>query len=112
MEQKFCGYKNVNIDYGNFFTGHLNLKNNSIDLIHIDIANDGKVLQFTLDYYMPKLSKNGVILFEGGSIERDQVEWMDKYSKDKINPVIELNKQKFDIQTFGTFPSLTVIRHS
>lgn len=110
MEQKFCGYQNVKVDYGNFFTGHINLKDNSIDLIHVDIANDGKILQFTLDYYMPKITRNGVILFEGGSIERDEVEWMDKYSKDKIDPVIQSNKQKFVIETFGKFPSLTIIK--
>ena len=57
------------------------------------------------------MSKNGIIIFEGGNIKRDNVEWMNKYNKTKINPVIQkFKEQGYDINIFGTFPSLTLIK--
>jgi len=107
---KFKQYPNVEIRYGDFYTQHLNIEDNSIDILHVDIANNGDVLEFVLEKYMKKISSDGIILFEGGSVDRDNVEWMDKYSKPKINPVIERNKDKFLFHTIGDFPSLTVIK--
>jgi len=36
------------------------------------------------------MKKGGVILLEGGSLERDNTEWMVKYNKPKIRPIIRL----------------------
>ena len=60
--------------------------------------------------YLPKLSENGVMLLEGGSIERDNVEWMNLYNKPKINPVIKKYEDNLNIQIIGSFPSITVVR--
>ena len=84
---------------------------NDIDILHIDIANDGDVFEFVINNYYTKLSKNGIIIFEGGNLKRDNVEWMNKYNKTKINPIIQKFKQEgYDINIFGTFPSLTLIK--
>ena len=59
-----------------------------------------------------KLEKNGLIILEGGSKERDEIEWMNKYNKPKIGPVIEnykLNKN-YKIATIGTIPSVTLVK--
>tara|TARA_B110000037_G_scaffold200056_1_gene240346 strand:+ start:1668 stop:1847 length:180 start_codon:yes stop_codon:yes gene_type:complete len=49
-------------------------------------------------------------IFEGGSKERDEVEWMNKYNKQKINPVIEKYKKNYSITTIGELHSLTIIK--
>lgn len=48
------------------------------DIIHLDISNDGEKLR----KLAPKLKLSGAkVLFEGGIITRDQVNWMQKYNK-------------------------------
>ena len=92
---------------------HYNLHNliDNVDILHIDIANNGDVFDYVIHKYLPKMSKNGVILFEGGSIDRDNVEWMNKYNKPKINPIIQKYiEQGYNITIYGSFPSLTIIK--
>ena len=106
----FSKYSNVKIDYGNFYELN-NIIDSNIDIIHIDIANNGDVFEYAIQNYLPKLSENGILLLEGGSIERDNVEWMNKYSKPHINPVIQKYlKNNLSIQVIGSFPSITIIR--
>lgn len=85
----------------------------SICIVHIDISNTGKILRDMVDLWYPKLAFSGLILFEGGSEERDNVEWMAKFNKPKIKPELESNKfikEKFIYGTYHQFPSLTVLR--
>ncbi len=51
------------------------------DFMHVDVSNDGETIR--------KLSSsvsgmNGVILFEGGTNERDEVDWMVNFNKKPI----------------------------
>jgi len=108
LQQKFVN-KNVKISKGDFYELH-NLIENNIDIIHIDIANNGDTFEYAIKNYLPKLSTSGVLILEGGSIERDNVEWMHKYNKTPINPLLEKYKDTLDIQIFGHFPSITLIR--
>ena len=55
------------------------------------------------------MTQTGILILEGGSRERDNVEWMDKYSKPKMQPVLEKYADHFNIKTLGTVPSLTII---
>lgn len=102
--EEFSEYSNVEINYGDFY--ELHKKIDSYDIIHIDIANNGDVFNYAIENYLPKLSEKGVMILEGGSEQRDDVEWMIKYNKPKINPVI----QKYNLKVLGTFPSITVVR--
>jgi predicted O-methyltransferase YrrM len=96
------------IQYGDFYTKYKEISKESVDLFHIDIANDGDVYKFALDKYIPLLSKNGIMLLEGGSVERDKVDWMVKYKKTPIISVLKnLSLPHF---TFTPFPSLTIIQ--
>ena len=79
------------------------------DLIHIDIANNGDIYQFVFDNYIQKISSGGTIILEGGSVERDNIEWMNKYNKCKIQPVLEKYSNVYNIKTFGEIPSITII---
>lgn len=113
IKHKFEKYKNVTVEYGNFYDLYKNIEDHSVDILHIDIANNGDVLQFVVDKYLNKIKFDGIIIFEGGSNERDNVEWMKKYDKPKINSVAKkLNDTNIvDCITIGTVPSITIIKH-
>lgn len=79
----FNDYGNVSIHFGDFYQQHNVINDNSIDILHIDIANNGDIYEFTEQMYFRKMRSGGIILLEGGSLERDNVEWMIKYNKKK-----------------------------
>ena len=105
---KFSKYKNIKIEYGDFYKKVDDFEDNSIDILHIDIANNANVYKFAIAYYLPKVKENGIILLEGGSNERDQVEWMTKYKKPLINPYLNHFKNLKHI-VIGKMPSMTII---
>lgn len=108
--EKFQNYSNIEINYGNFYELYKVLPDQSIDLLHIDIANDGQIYEIVFENYISKLRQNGIILLEGGSEERDNIYWMKKYNKNPIQLVIEKYKNKYEIYTLEKFPSLTIIK--
>ena len=111
LKNKFKNYKNLTIKKGNFFSKFNRLKDNSIDLLHIDIANDGLVFNFFIDHYFKKLRKNGIAILEGGSVERDNVKWMKKYNKVKITKsLIKIKKKKYNFIKIGRVPSVTIFK--
>jgi len=57
------------------------------------------------------MRSTGQILVEGGSEERDRVEWMLKYSFPPLHTLmLHLRACGFDCQIYEPFPSLTKIR--
>jgi len=111
-KEKFKNNHNVTIDYGDFYELHKNIENNSIDIIHIDIANNGDIYEFAIQNYLHKLTKSGIMILEGGSVERDNVHWMIKYNKPSIKNIINLYEKKLNIKTIGCLPSLTIIKNN
>lgn len=105
--KKFQDNKNVRIKYGDFYQKYKDFNNESIDILHIDIANDGNVYEFAVKNYLEKINKNGIIILEGGSEKRDKVNWMEKYNKKSI--VSFLNSLNMNFKIFGEFPSITII---
>lgn len=83
-----------------------------IDFIHVDISNDGEIFDRFLREAAPKLISGGILIFEGGSVERDAVDWMDKFNKPKIQHVIEshrlMSEPIYDIVVIEPFPSITI----
>jgi len=110
IEKEFQVYPNISIHYGDFYKQIELLTNNSIDILHIDIANDGDVYEFVFNNYINKMKEGGIIIMEGGSFERDNVEWMIKYKKNPIKPVLNIYSQKYNIMTLGIIPSITIIK--
>ncbi len=95
------------------FVVHEDYEDRSVDLLHIDISNDGDILNEMLEKWTPKVVHCGIILFEGGSEERDNIEWMKKYNKSPIRKELGANKTIQDNYIYGTyelFPSLTVMK--
>jgi predicted O-methyltransferase YrrM len=108
--KQFSPHKNVNIEYGDFYNVFKLHENKSIDILHIDIANNGDVYEFMFQNYVDKLKDDGIILMEGGSEERDNIEWMIKYNKSKIKPVLKKYSENYDIKIIGKIPSITIIK--
>lgn len=97
---------------GNAFTVQKSFEEHSVDMLHIDISNDGNTYLKVLELWGNKIPKGGVIVLEGGSEDRDSVGWMVKYGKRRICSVLPLIavKKKWKVTVLRPFPSLTVLR--
>lgn len=108
----FKDYDNIKIDELDFYHGYKKYDDGSIDILHIDIANTGDVYKFCIEKYLDKISSNGIIVLEGGSAERDEVSWMQKYNKTLIVPYLnKLKRERNDliIHVLDVFPSMTIV---
>lgn len=112
IKEKYKENTNVKIARGDYYLMPSAFENKSIDILHIDIANDGNVYKYAIENYLPKVTQDGVMILEGGSLERDQVHWMKKYNKAPIKSYLEEIKKDKDIRvhTIESFPSLTLIK--
>lgn len=83
-----------------------------IEFMHIDISNTGKVIHDIMELWHPKLGGRAVVLIEGGSDERDNIEWMKKYSMPSIKDEITnspLISKYYQYGTYFSFPSMTML---
>lgn len=69
------------------------------DLVHIDISNNGDIIRLACE------ELSCAILFEGGTEERDNIEWMKKYNKTPIFPMKD--ELGYDILS-SHFPGLSM----
>jgi hypothetical protein len=85
-------------------------KYESVDILHIDLGNDGKLLEKLVPKWLPKTKQ--LIIIEGGSAERDKVGWMIKYKKQAMASWLKDFSQKevLDYFTIEPFPSVTIIK--
>lgn len=108
--KKYKYYDNLEIKDIDFYNSCNMFEDNTIDIIHIDIANNGLTYKYAVENYMSKLTKNGIMILEGGSSERDNVEWMKKYNKPSIKEYLKTLNIKYKV--FKKFPSCTIILKS
>ena len=103
--------KYANLHYGDAFVAAGNWDDNMVDFLHMDISNDGDILKRTLKVWGPKMTRGGIIAFEGGSVERDKVDWMKEYNREPISLVnVTIEKDtEWDIQILTPFPSMTLL---
>ena len=73
----------VKLDYGGSADSLSDIKD--VDLIHIDINNDGDRLMNFITDIKNKHKVDCDILFEGGIVERDNCWWMNEFKKTPIN---------------------------
>lgn len=71
------------------------------DLIHLDISNDGNTISSLYNKY-----PTSKIIFEGGTLERDNISWMEKYNRVKIQSIQSTTNYKV---INNKFPSLSGI---
>lgn len=102
----------VTVHTGDAFHVHKNYMDNSLYFLHIDISNTGEIVRKIMELWDSKIVIGGIILFEGGTEERDKVEWMVKYNKEPIKPEIEKNpiiEARYIFGTYLKFPGLTML---
>jgi predicted O-methyltransferase YrrM len=102
----------VTLRKGDAFRVHKRYKT-EVNFLHVDISNTGETVRRIMELWDSKIPWGGMILFEGGSEERDNVEWMVKYKMPSLrqelltNPIID----KFYTRTMqDAFPSITILR--
>lgn len=110
LDMRSC--KNVKLVKQDAIEAAKNHEDNSVDFLHIDISNDGDVLEKMFDVWTSKIKVNGIIVFEGGSGERDYVEWMQIHKKRSVRQFKRTNlfDSRFEYVTLTPFPSLTICR--
>lgn len=83
----------------------------SVDILHIDLGNEGGILGKIVPLWIDKTHK--LIIIEGGSDERDKRGWMIKNKAAPIRSWLEdFSRHRTDIEyfTIEPFPSVTIIR--
>ena len=82
----------------------------TVDILHVDLHNDGEILNRIVPAWIDKVRQ--LVVIEGGSAERDRVEWMIKFNKAPIKKWLEDFSRRGDIEylTLEPFPSVTIIR--
>jgi hypothetical protein len=103
-------FPTVEFEKADFFESEDLFEDEEIDFLHIDISNDGDVYEHAVNNYLPKLTPSGLIVLEGGSKERDNIDWMVKYNKRPIRPFLLYTPGDWTYITLQPFPSLTIIQ--
>ena len=105
LVQKFPEVDFIKADF--YKSDHL-IAQQTVDFMHIDISNTAVTFQVFMEKYFGKLKPGGVAVLEGGSRERDEIEWMNKYKKPKIKPYLQSLAGKYNFITFSPYPSITL----
>ncbi len=102
---------NVEVVKEDALKAYARFEDESVGFLHVDISNDGDMLRKALDVWHPKIAKDGILVFEGGSEERDKVEWMVNHRKKPISYFKSAClTDNYEFVTLTPFPSLTVCR--
>jgi hypothetical protein len=92
---------------------HAFANHSEVDILHIDLSNDGDIFRKLFSVWANKVTL--AILLEGGSEERDQIPWMQRYSRPSIaKALIELRAEyaEWSFAVLDPFPSMTLaFRH-
>lgn len=75
------------------------------DLLHVDISNNGDIIEKLYAAVKKDIERGAIVIFEGGSEERDQVEWMSKYNKRAMRGIAV----PYELIN-PSFPSLSMIK--
>ena len=81
----------------------------AVDYLHVDISNTGDTYRRVFSNWAGKVRQ--VIVLEGGSAERDRVEWMVRFDKPPIVPAVHELQHAYPEWSFTVlrpFPSMTI----
>ena len=98
----------------------LNLRNaigvdklyDTIDILHVDISNDGEKLEQIIPPWIDKVRQ--LIIIAGGSTEHDQLPWITHFNKMPMRQWLKNFHRRYkDVEclTLQPFPSITLIRN-
>ena len=81
------------------------------DILHVDISNNGNTVEQLFLQWKDRVNK--LMIFEGGGHARDEINWMVKFQKPPISPVLSQLSNQFQNWQFVTldvYPSITLCR--
>lgn len=78
------------------------------DMLHLDISNDGDTIQQASSSLRSQIENGALLVFEGGSVQRDQEEWMVKFNKTPFNSVKQATQY---VVLNENWPSISIIQH-
>jgi predicted O-methyltransferase YrrM len=78
----------------------------SFDMMHVDISNTGDIIEKVFLSTELQRKQGANIIFEGGTVDRDWVEWMFLYKKEPIQPLEDC--LPYEVLN-SNFPGLSVI---
>jgi hypothetical protein len=102
-------YNKVTIRAGDCFEVYKEYLDNTIDFMHIDISNDGDKLLKVLKLWGSKMKVDGIIAFEGGSKQRDNIEWMKTFDKRPIQSAFAEIPLEWRFTILEPFPSMMLL---
>ncbi len=112
LENEFVSH-NINLVQKDALEAAGQFGDGAVDMLHLDISNDGKKLQKLFDVWDAKIRKGGLLIFEGGSTERDGNAWMLKYGRLPIRYAKSmLSGMRYEYITLLPHPSVTICRKS
>lgn len=109
-EDNLKEYKNIVSFYLRDAVG-VDKKYKGVDVLHIDLSNEGGILEKIVPLWIDKVRQ--LIIIEGGSKERDKIEWMIKFKKKPITKWLKdfsYKRGEIEYFTIEPFPSITLIR--
>ena len=74
------------------------------DMLHLDISNDGDIIELAIEKLKDQIKQGSIIIFEGGSEERDLEPWMMRYRKRPIKNI----KYNYKVLT-DKWPSISIV---
>lgn len=90
---------------------HKDYADGTVDMLVVDLSNDGNTyIEYLFNWY-DKLSPQALILFEGGSHARDNCQWMLEYKKPPIRQVLATHPFILSHYNYGTtevYPGMTI----
>ncbi len=110
VQERFKEYNNLQLvkkDYKLIPDLH---DDETIDIIHVDIANTEETFKYCVENYLRKLKKDRIMILEGGSKDRDEVYWMKDFNKPKINPYLKSIENDYNFVILEKYPSITIFR--
>lgn len=112
VKNMFKHCENVTINKADAWQVHELYNDQTVDMLHVDLSNTGETIKKTMEHWDSKMVYGGIILFEGGTEERDQEPWMIKYNAPSIKKEIETNEiinTKYIYGTYLKWPGLTML---
>lgn len=99
----------LTVERGNYYEMVDRFEDSSIPMIHVDISNDGNTFDFFFAHYLRKLIPGGLAIMEGGGQERDKIEWMIKYNKRPIRPLLDSLDSSIHFIVLEPYPSIALV---
>ena len=102
----------VNLVQGDAYEAYKNFEDNSVGFLHVDLSNTGETIRRIMEQWNSKIIAGSLVIFEGGSEERDNVAWMTKYAAPSIRKELQKNaivNRDYIWGVYELFPSITVM---